>query len=55
MNIFRIVSEDEEELLKQSFNALGSIEPRVVPLKKSGAPTSPLDGVTFILIHHQIF
>jgi hypothetical protein len=27
----------------------------VVPLKKSGVPTSPLDGVTVILIHHQIF
>jgi hypothetical protein len=36
--------------MKQSFKTLVSIEPRVVPLKKSGVPTRPLDGVSVILI-----
>jgi hypothetical protein len=31
-----------------------SIELTEIPLKKSGVPTSPLDGVTVILIDHQI-
>jgi hypothetical protein len=41
--------------MKQSFTTLVSIEPRGVVLKQSDVPTSPLDGVTAVLIEHQIF
>jgi hypothetical protein len=37
--------------MKQSFTTIVSIEPRGGPPKKSGVPTSPLDGVTIILIY----
>jgi hypothetical protein len=43
-------------LLKISYPLIGRrFEPRVVPLKKSGVTTSPLDGVTVILIDVKIF
>jgi hypothetical protein len=31
------------------------LEPRAVSPNQSGVSTSPLDGVTLILIHYQIF
>jgi hypothetical protein len=41
--------------MKQSFTTLVSIEPRGVVLEQSDVPNSPLDGVTAVLIEHQIF
>jgi hypothetical protein len=31
------------------------LDPSAIPLKKSGAPTCPLDRVTFVLIQYIIF
>jgi hypothetical protein len=31
------------------------LDPSAIPLKKSGAPTYPLDRVTFVLIQYMIF
>jgi hypothetical protein len=41
--------------MKESFSALVCIEPMANPLNKSGTPTSPMDGVTLIVIKEQIF
>jgi hypothetical protein len=55
MIIFTLPKEHKEYRGKNSPLDGWRLEPRVIPLKKSGVPTSPLDGVTAILIHHQIF
>jgi hypothetical protein len=41
--------------MKQSFTTLVCIEPMAIPLKKSGEPTSPLDGGTFIHMRYKYF
>jgi hypothetical protein len=42
-------------LMKQSFTKLVCIELMAIPLKKSGVPTSLLDGVTFIRMRYKYF
>jgi hypothetical protein len=42
-------------LKKQSFTALVSIGPRGVVLEQSNVPTSPLDGVTAVLVSVKYF
>jgi hypothetical protein len=41
--------------MKQSLMTLVCIEPKAIPLNKSGVTTSPRDGVTVILIEYQTF
>jgi hypothetical protein len=55
MNIFSILKKDDENILKH-YPLVGlRLDPWAIPLKKSGAPTCPLDRVTFILIRGKIF
>jgi hypothetical protein len=52
MNIISILKKDED-YSQINYPLIGwRLEPRVVPLRKSGVPTSPLDGVTIILIQY---
>jgi hypothetical protein len=57
MKIFTPPTEDEEELyiVKQSFTTHVCIEPSTTPLKRSGGTTTPLDGVSVVLIDTEIF
>jgi hypothetical protein len=42
---------EEEESSEINYALFGwQLKPRVIPLKKSGATTCPLDKVTFILV-----
>jgi hypothetical protein len=55
MIIFSILKVDDEYSLKQ-YPLYGlRLDPLSVPLKKSGAPTRPLDGVSVLLIRYLIF
>jgi hypothetical protein len=55
MRIFSILKEDDEYSLKQ-YPLVGlRLDPLSISLKKSGAPTCPLDRVTFVLIRYLIF
>jgi hypothetical protein len=52
MNIFSILKKDED-YSQIKYPLIGwRLEPRVVSLRKSGVPTSPMDGVTIIIVQY---
>jgi hypothetical protein len=55
MIIFSILKENDEYSFKQYPLDELRLDPTSIPLKKSGAPTCPLDRATFILIRYLIF
>jgi hypothetical protein len=55
MNIFSILKVDDEYTLKQ-YPLIGSrLDPLSVTPNRSGVTTTPLDGVSILLIETQIF
>jgi hypothetical protein len=50
MKIFRILKEDDEYSLKQYPMDQQRLDPRAVSLKQSGATTTPLDGVSVLMV-----
>jgi hypothetical protein len=52
MNIFSMLKKYEDYSEVKYPLIRWRLEPRVVPLRKSGVPTSPLVEVTVILIQH---
>jgi hypothetical protein len=55
MIMFSILKKDHEYSLKQYALYRLRLDPLSVPLKKSGAPTCPLDGVSLLIVRHEIF
>jgi hypothetical protein len=54
MKIFSILKVDDEYSLKHYPSDRLRLDPTAVPVKKSGAPTCPLDRVTFVLTGGKI-
>jgi hypothetical protein len=53
MNIFSSMKKDEEQLqvsMEQSFTTLGCIQLMAISPNQSGVTTTPLDGVSVIIV-----
>jgi hypothetical protein len=55
MNIFSILKVDDEYSLEQNPLDRLRLDPLSVLPNHSGVTTTPLDGVSIIIIHRQIF